>query len=134
MKRHATILVHLVMVSMVLCAVGCGSVRMRPSGVHRDAQLLGGGTSVSFTAPANGIMYVVNAENNTLMATKQMKDGEVANIEPGSPELVKLKYGQQPPEEAAGDLPMRMHVYFVTLDALHAGIEAEAVQDPDAEK
>lgn len=111
------VLCSLMLVVSCACFTACQAI---PTGVHRRAKLIGGGGMVEFTAPQDGVCYLVDASDRTLLATQTLKAGERFDYEltEGNWEqLMGIKYGGNVPAHAF-DTPPRLLVYFVSSAAL----------------
>ena len=122
----------LLALSLILL-VGCKSNTGTPQGVHPLATPVGGGVDFEFEAPADGIVFIVDSNNNQLVSSRSVRVGEVYRFGDDSLEMVRLiglrehgpsftlrtDYGEkeQFPEVFSMKTPL-LAAYFVTLEQM----------------
>ncbi len=68
------------------CLVGCVSTQKtdadhRPPGVPKAATVVGGGITITFTPPADGLLYLVDADQDRLVQTVHVEAGDEVQID-----------------------------------------------------
>ena len=108
---------------------GCALSRS-VSGLPEGARLIGGGAKVEIVMPQEGIIYIVDDNDRTLVGTKSVEKGETVDFtmdKDGWDELRELKYGGHVPAEAKS-LPPRLLLYFAPVSALGFDTEPAEVE------
>ncbi len=139
--NQVTSLMIVLTAAWAACLAGCVSTQKtdadpRPLGVPEAATAVGGGIEIVFTPPADGLLYVVDADDNRLVKTVQVEGGEKVELDASEimeavwfarlgPAIQEDDLRRKLMSDEGGIQPTTVVAYYAPLSRLDMGVEAD---------